>query len=128
MQILGIDFGEKKIGLAKATTMLAEVYGVIRVESVAEAVSKVKKVVQREKIEKIVVGISEGKTAEETRKFEEILSKVVKIPIVFQDETLSTQEAQDLTIEAGINRKKRKELEDAYTAAVILQRYLDNLK
>jgi putative Holliday junction resolvase len=126
MKILGIDFGTKKIGIASATTTLAEVYGVIRFETVDEAIRKLKKVVENEKAEKIVIGISEGEMAKKTKSFGEKFGKSVQLPIIFQDETLSTKDAQRLSIEAGINRKKRRQLEDAYSAALILQDYLDS--
>ena len=125
MNILGIDYGKKKIGLAIASTMLAEAYDVVRYETIEEAIEKIKKVVQVEQVEKVVIGISEGKMAEETKKFVIRLRGEIGKPIVFQDETLSTQTAQTLSREAGINRKKRRQLEDAYSAALILQEYLD---
>jgi putative Holliday junction resolvase len=125
MNILGVDYGRNKIGLAIATTMLAEPYKVIRAKSLKDAVKKVEKVIRAERAEKVVVGISEGKVAKETKEFAEKLGEALNLPIVLQDETLSTQEAQRLSIEANISRKKRHELEDAYAAALILQNYLD---
>lgn len=125
MRILAIDYGRKKIGLAVATTMLAEAYGVVRCKSSHSAIEKIRKVVEKEKIEKIVVGLSEGKMAKETKRFAEMLGRQLDLPIYFQDESLSTQRAQDLSIQAGVKRRKRKEFEDAYTAALILQDYLD---
>jgi len=126
MRILAIDYGRKKIGIATATTMLAEVYGVIRSESVEEAIKKLRNVVEKESINKIVVGVSEGKMAEETKAFAKRLKKELKLPVTLQDETLSTKLAQSLSINAGIKRKKRKILEDAYSAAIILQDYLNS--
>jgi len=105
--------------------MLAEVYGVIRSESVEEAIKKLRNVVEKESINKIVVGVSEGKMAEETKAFAKRLKKELKLPVTLQDETLSTKLAQSLSINAGIKRKKRKEFEDAYSAAIILQDYLN---
>ena len=54
------------------------------------------------------------------------LEEDINISVVFQDETLTTKEAQDLSQKAGIKRKKRRELEDAYSASLILQSYIDN--
>jgi RNase H-fold protein (predicted Holliday junction resolvase) len=79
-------------------------------------------------VEKIVLGISEGKMGEESREFGRKLEKKLKIPMIFQDETLTTHEAQKLSIEAGMKRKKRKTLEDAFSATLILQAYLDEKK
>ena len=125
MNILGIDYGRKKIGVALATTTLAEAYRVIRYESTEEVIRKLQGVVEKEEIGKIVIGISEGKTAQETKRFAKILKRKLGVSVDFQDETLSTQIAQNLSIEAGIGRKKRHELEDAYSAAIILQDYLN---
>ena len=125
MKILGIDYGRKKIGLAIATTTLAEPFGVIRVESQEDAVEKIVRVVKIERVKQVVVGISEGKMAEETKAFANKLEDTLGLPIVFRDETLSTQEAQRLSIEANISQKKRHEFEDAYSATIILQDHLN---
>ena len=125
-KVLGVDYGRKKIGLATATSTLAEAYRVIRSESIKEAVNKIKKIVEEEEIGKVVIGISEGEMAEETKRFAGELAKELEVEIVFQDETLSTKVAQDLSIEANVPKKKRKEMEDAFAAAIILQSYLDS--
>ena len=66
-----------------------------------------------------------GKTAEETRNFADLLQNKLGIKVYFQDETLTTKDAQEMSISAGIGRKRRRRLEDAYSAALILQQYLD---
>lgn len=127
MRILGVDYGRRKIGLAIADGPLAEPHKVIRINSVEEAVKKVVVVVEVEKIEKLIVGISEGAMAEETNNFLSTISSTLSaIPVETFDETLTTQDAQKLAIEAGISRSKRKSLEDAFAAAVMLQSYLDS--
>lgn len=119
-KLLGIDYGEKKIGLAIADSLVAEPLKVV--SSLDGVVSEIRK----NNIEKIVVGISEGESADKAKAFGRILQERVGMEVVFQDETLSTQEAQTLAMEAGIKRKKRKGMEDAFAAALILQNYLDN--
>lgn len=123
MKIIGIDYGRKKMGLAISEGILAEPYKVIRYENVDEAIEKIRK--ETEKIDKVVVGISEEEMGEESKEFSNRLRENLSIPVETFDETLTTQEAQRLGIEAGIKRKKRKEMEDAYAAAVVLQSYLD---
>jgi putative Holliday junction resolvase len=125
MRILGIDYGRRKIGLALATSKIAEPLKVVVYDSLNEAYAKLAKVIEEEKIEKVVLGISEGEMAKETRLFGRKLEEVTGLKPIYQDETLSTQEAQSLSINAGLKRKKRKELEDAYSATLILQGYLD---
>jgi putative Holliday junction resolvase len=134
MNILGIDYGRKKIGLAISDSKIAQPFSVIRFNSINEAMEKIKKVISSlaeatkdKQITRVIIGISEGEMAKETKEFGKSLKKTLNLPITYQDETLSTQEAQRLSIEANISRKKRREFEDAYTAAVILQNYLDNL-
>ncbi|MFV1917135.1 MAG: Holliday junction resolvase RuvX [Patescibacteria group bacterium] len=126
MRILSIDFGRKKIGLAVSGGSLAEPLRVIRYKSKEELLGKVVEVVEVEKVEQVVMGISEGEMANETKSFAHKLGNKLKIPIFFQDETLTTKDAQELAIKAGIKRKKRRELEDAYSATLILQAYLDS--
>jgi len=126
MKILGIDYGLKKIGLSLAETFLAEPYNVIKYSSKSKLFSVIKNIIDKEKIGKVVIGISEGKMAKKTLDFGEDLKKQVDIDIDYIDETLTTKEANDLAIQAGKKRKKRREFEDAYSATLILQRYLDN--
>ena len=120
MKILGIDYGRSKIGLSIADSPLAEPFKVIRYKNKESAIEEIKKIIEKENVEKVVVGVSEGKMAEESRSFAREFGAETF------DETLTSQDAQQLSREAGIGRKKRKELEDAYAATIILQNYLDN--
>lgn len=121
MFILGVDYGRKKIGLAIAEASLAEPLGVVN------SLAEVKKIIQTKNIEKVVVGVSEGRSAKEAKEFGRKLQQESGLKIVFQDETLSTHEAQTFSQAAGMKRKKRRQLEDAFAATLILQSYLDNL-
>ena len=125
MQILGIDFGLKKIGLAVSSDFLTEPYQVVRYISKDQVIKQIKTIIKKEKIEAIVVGVSEGSVGKASEKFGKELEKNLSIPVFFQDETLTTQQAQKLAIDAGVRRKKRKGMEDAYSAALILQAFLD---
>lgn len=120
MKILGIDYGRSKIGLAISDGPISEPWKVIRVKSFEDAIQKVLQVLQVAQVDKVVVGVSEGQMGEESKRFAE------KIGAETSDETLSTQDAQRMSIEAGVSRKKRHEMEDAYAAAVMLQNYLDS--
>jgi putative Holliday junction resolvase len=125
MKILGIDYGRKKMGLSIATGKLAEPYKVIRIQEEEDATAKIGEIVKEEGVDEIIVGISEGAMGEETRSFGKRLSGRLGINVEFWDETLSTQDSQTLSIEAGLSRKKRKGLEDAFAATVMLQSYLE---
>lgn len=125
MRILGIDYGRSKVGLAIADGSLAEPLKVIRYKSVKDLVKRIEIEIEKEKIEKVVVGISEGEMAVETREFRKRLEKEIGIFVDEFDETLTSHDAQALSRDAGINRKKRREMEDAYAAAIMLQNYVD---
>lgn len=123
MRILGIDFGIAKIGLAIADNGLAQPMGVIRNHQ--KTLTRIAQLVEQKKIEKIIIGVSEGKIGQRAREYGKQLEKITGIKIFFQDETLTTKEAIAKMIEAGKKKKYRQEKEDAFAAAIILQAYLD---
>lgn len=120
MKVLGIDYGRSKIGLAIGESGFAEPLKVISVENFEDAVTKVRSGIEFEKADKVVVGVSEGEMGEESKDFARELGAETF------DETLTSQDAQKLAIEAGVNRKKRQGMEDAYAASIMLQNYLDS--
>lgn len=120
MKILGIDYGRRKVGLAIADGPLAEPLRVIKYSDSVVLEEKIKQILESEKIEKVIVGVSEGEMGKESENFAK------KLGAETFDETLSTRDAQNLSREAGISRKKRHEMEDAYAAAIMLQNWLDN--
>lgn len=122
MRILGIDYGRSKIGLAIAEGPLAQPMGVIRYSNLGELIVKIKNIIEDDDIDKVIVGVSEGEMAKESKEFAKSIGALTF------DETLSTWEAQKLSIEAGIRRKKRQQMEDAYAATIMLQGYLDVVK
>jgi putative Holliday junction resolvase len=126
MQILGIDFGLKKIGLAVSSGLLTEPLKVIKFSNETKLIGELEKVIKKEKIESIVIGMTDGEIGKEAKKFGTFLASKFSIPVYFQDEALTTKQAQKLAIDAGIRRKKRKDLEDAYSAALILEMYLES--
>lgn len=121
MTLLGIDYGRSKLGIAIAYGPLAEPYAVMTLGEL----KKLEEIIKQEKIEKIVVGVSEGKMGDESKKFGDKLGSELGLPVEFQDESLSSIDAQRFSIEAGIKRQKRKALEDSYAAAIMLQSYID---
>ena len=114
------------MGLAISTGLFVEPLKVVRYESIEALSEEIKKSAQELGVGKVVVGVSEGRMAAETKEFGRKLQERLGIPVIFQDETLTTYEAKELAIKAGIKRKKRREMEDAYSAALILQSYLDS--
>ena len=80
--------------------------------------------------ERIVLGMplhmdgSMGERAEKTLLFKE---RRLGLPVVLEDERLSTVEAEEVLIEAGVRREHRKQYVDKLAAVLILQRYLDGM-
>ncbi|HSX49044.1 MAG TPA: Holliday junction resolvase RuvX [Candidatus Saccharimonadales bacterium] len=124
-KLLGIDFGLKKIGVSIATSKLADPYLVIRYSNIEELIEKIDGICEKEGIGRVIIGVSEGEMAIATKEFGEKLALSLPVPVDFFDETLSTQDAQRLAMDAHMKRSKRKEMEDAMAAAVMLQNYLD---
>ncbi len=123
--ILGIDYGEAKIGLAISEGELAQPLGVIEINNWQEEISRI---CQEQGVEKIVVGISEGQEAQKTKQFGEELKNLTNLPVEYVDETLSSQKAVEKMNEAQKPRMKKKSSEHPIAAAIILQDYLDNQK
>lgn len=122
MRFLGIDFGLKKIGLAISEGFLAEPFGVFKNKD------QLIKICQKQEIKKIIIGISEGKMAKKTRDFGSQLALQTGLPVEYQDETLTSEEAKKLMVKIGKPKEKRQKQGDAIAAALILQSYLDQQK
>lgn len=134
MRILGLDYGEKRIGVAicdelgmtsRGLATIARKYWKRDVEQIAGLVTEYN-------IEKIVIGYpvrldgTEGIQCEKVNRFVDILEVGVSVPVVKWNEALSTKVAEGLLIEADMNRRKRRLVVDKLAAAVILQDYLDH--
>ena len=134
MRYLGIDYGEKKLGLALSDGILASPYSLrskikdpLFARKLAQSKqSKIQEICQKEKVGIIIIGISEGTMANKTRNFAEELKKITGLPVVYQDETLTSQEAVKKMIEAGKKKKYRQEKQHHIAACIILQNYLDS--
>lgn len=122
MRYLGIDFGLKRLGLATSEGSIASPYKVLEVKGLKDAVLKVEQVI-KEGFDQVVVGLPEGKMGQTVKGFIRQLKKD-GIDVIEVSETLSTQNAIRQMIKLNIPKEKRRE-NDAYSAAIILQEYLD---
>lgn len=124
MIYLGIDFGLKKLGFAKSQGEIATPLSVIHIKNGKDALLKINEVVKRERAGKIIMGLPESGISKKILKIAKKLKDLYKLDVELFEETLSTFKAKQKMIEEGISRKKRQE-EDAYSAAQILEEYLD---
>lgn len=133
MRILGLDVGEKRIGVALSDPMgiLATPLTQINRTGNQSAIESILELVRQYQVERIIAGLpysrdsSIGKQAELVSSFLKKLSERLDIPLETRDERFTTVAARDKMIEAGIKREKGKGKIDAVAAAIILQDYLD---
>ncbi|MFC1790151.1 Holliday junction resolvase RuvX [Patescibacteria group bacterium] len=123
MVYLGIDYGLKRVGLALAEGTLASPLEVLKNDN--KLCEKVAKRCSQLGVEKVVIGLPEGKIALKVRNFAHQLERQLALPIDFEPETLTTQEAIAKMIESGKSRKSRQQDKDSWAAALILQNYLE---
>ena len=133
MRALGIDFGERRIGLAvsDAEGRLAVPLGVIARRTDRQAAYAIAALAREEEVEVIVLGEPRGfdgtdeESADRVRRFGKRVSKAAGLPLCFVDEALTTVEASERLRAAGLDRRDRPELRDAVAAQIILQQALD---
>ncbi len=134
MRVLGIDLGDRNIGLAVSDTLLitAQALNRYRVKSKDEDKKYFKELVEKYEIGKIVVGLplrmdgSIGTQAEKAKIFAHWLEKTLRLPVVFWDERLTTKQALKILSQQKINIKRKKTLKDQVSAALILSSYLES--
>lgn len=132
MKCLGMDLGTKTLGLAVSdrTGLIASPYKELRFKNEDDAIKEVLSIIEKEKIEVLVLGLpknmdnSLGFASERSLRFKKKLEEVTPLHIELIDERLSTVEAENLLISADVSRKKRKTVIDAISACIILDTYL----
>jgi putative Holliday junction resolvase len=133
-RILGVDPGDKRIGLAMSdlTGTIANPLFVIEHEKRETDAKKIVSIAEKNDIKLIVVGIAfddEGELSPSGRKGKRLADMIqlfTGIQVVLWDESGSTNEARAARMQMGVNRKKRKGHMDELAATVILQSYLDS--
>lgn len=130
MRYLGVDYGLKKMGLAISEGQIASPLKVLEINGLNDAVSKIKQVISKENIGRVVVGVPEsGESKNAATKFISRLKVDLgnkPVSVIEAEETLSSVSAKDLMIDLGLGEKSRKK-EDAYSAVIILQNFLDSV-
>ena len=133
---MGLDLGEKTIGLALSDTLLsvATPLETLRRGKFSANADELLALVKAHGVGGLVVGLplnmdgSEGPSAQSARAFARNFAKLHDMPIVFWDERLSTAAVTRTLIEADSSRRRRAEVVDKMAAAYILQGALDRLR
>lgn len=130
---MGVDFGKVRIGIALSDPlkMISSPYMTYKTISTEKDIAFFCSLIDQFHIETIVFGLpynmdgTEGKTAEMVKEFVKRLKEKKDINIVFEDERLTSVEAEEILLSANVKREKRKELIDKIAAQLILQQYLE---
>jgi len=135
-RLLGLDLGEKTIGLALSDTLLsvATPLATLKRGKFSANASELSALMKKQGVGGLVVGLplnmdgSEGPSAQSARAFARNFSALSEAPIILWDERLSTAAVTRTLIEADSTRKRRAEVVDKMAAAYILQGALDRLR
>lgn len=139
MRIMGLDYGDKTVGVAVSdeTLLIAQPVETIkreRANKLRQTYARIEALIQEYDIDRIVAGMpfnmdsTEGKRCLKTREFVEMLKRRTGIEVVFWDERLTTVAADEVLDEGKVRKEKRKEYIDKIAASMILQGYLDSLR
>ncbi|MBN1255218.1 MAG: Holliday junction resolvase RuvX [Deltaproteobacteria bacterium] len=135
MKILGLDVGDKRIGIAVSDELgyTAQGITVLHRKDLADDLSELKGLVAAHGVSEVVVGFpknmdgSLGAGAQKVMAFAKTMEESLSVPVILWDERWTTVEASRVLLKADLSRKKRKKVVDKVAAVLILQGYLDSL-
>ncbi len=134
MKAIGLDVGEKRIGIAKSDglNITAQGVGVIYMKNKREKTFQaIKEIIETEKADVLVVGFPKnlngtiGPQVKKVQDFVAELQDLVDIDVEYFDERLTTVSARRALLEGDVSRKKRKMVIDELAAVIILQSWMD---
>ncbi|MCX7714307.1 MAG: Holliday junction resolvase RuvX [Clostridia bacterium] len=136
MRILGIDYGDSRVGVAVSDIMgwTAQAVGTLQNKGMKRLIDDLSVIINQYDPEKIVIGLpknmdgSIGFRGEMTYRFADELKKHYTGEIVFWDERLSTVSAENILRETNTRSRKRKKLLDTVSACIILEGYMNSVK
>ena len=136
---MGLDYGSRTVGVAVSDELMLTAQGkeIIRRKEenkLRKTLARIEELIQEYGVEKIVLGLPlnmDGSVSERSKlclEFKDKIERRTGIPVVMQDERLTTVEADEIMYDVGIrDRKSKKEHVDMIAAEIILQDYLNNM-
>lgn len=126
---MALDIGTKRIGIALSDFLhiLANGHSFIDRQPEADAIEKIKKIAQENRVQKIVVGVplnmdgTQGSQADDCIDFSK---KLEGFEIIYEDERLTSEQAEENLRQKKIDFRKNKGLVDIESACIILEQYL----
>ncbi|OBR94825.1 MULTISPECIES: Holliday junction resolvase RuvX [Clostridium] len=135
MRILGLDIGDRTIGVALSDPLGITAQGIttVRRKNQEKDIEELKSICEKYGVELIVSGLPKnmngtlGPQSEKVLSFCKIIEQSIEVPIKMWDERLTTVAAHRAMIEGDLSRAKRKKIVDKMAAIYILQGYLDSI-
>ena len=135
-RLLGLDPGSKRIGVALSDVgrRIASPYAVLTRAKLKQNAAEIAAIIAKEGVGGLVIGLpldedqKIGPRAQAARDWAHALAAATGLPVAMQDESLTTADAHERMIEAGVSRERRAELVDKLAAAGILQAALDAMQ
>lgn len=131
-RLMGLDYGDVRIGIALSdlSQTIASGLETYRCKGLEKDLEYISRLAKENEVECFIVGLplnmdgTPGERAEKTQNFGKKLEEISNIPVKYVDERLTSVEAEEILISAGVRREKRKELIDKVAATLILESYL----
>ena len=130
--VLGIDYGERNIGLALGHNGLTMPLHVVDARDSQQALSEINRLVRENKIKRIILGLPLNSAGKETamaktiRTFSKLVKMETKLPVVFMDEYATSIESVKMALDQDMSQKRRQQI-DHLSAALIIKNYYESL-
>ena len=136
MRAMAIDYGAKAIGVALSDELRLTVRPLTTIrrhrQSRNQIIAQIKTLLEEYEAAELIVGLplkmdgTIGDAAERVNVFIVELRKAISLPVIAQDERLTSHEADEMMRERGFDLRQRKEKSDEYAATIILRDYLES--
>ncbi len=133
MAVLAIDYGRRRIGLALSrTNFVATRYKTLLKDR--DILEQIKDIIEKEAIQRIVFGLPKGLDGKlgtlekEAKEFATKIEQLFDLPIIYVDESFTSEQAKENLKSNGIDLKKNKSLVDQEAARIILEEFLNTQK
>jgi putative Holliday junction resolvase len=129
-RMLGLDVGERRIGVAVSDGTIAVPLTIVEHRSRADDIDRVAAIAREQQAALVVVGLpllesgAEGEQARRTRRFGDAVARRIDVPVVYHDERYTTVRAVEAVAPHRARRRARMRVDD-HAAAMILQSYID---
>ena len=138
MRVIGLDYGSKTVGVALSDELMLTAQPLTTIHrdrptKLRQTLAQIEQIIEQYDVDRIVVGWpkkldnEEGERCEKTKEFGDMLENRPGLEIIYQDERLTTAQADGVLEQGGIRKDKRKQYIDKMAASLILQNYLDTL-